>query len=72
MEPRVLTIELEQEDDGRYLAEVLEVPGVLAYGATPAEAVSRVKALCLRVLADRQEAGEVQLEALRFESRSAA
>jgi predicted RNase H-like HicB family nuclease len=52
------TIELEQEDDGRWLAEVLELPGVLVYGQTDKEAVTRVKALTLRVLADQIEHGE--------------
>lgn len=49
------TVEFEQEEDGRWLAEVLELPGVLAYGQTTQEAVSRVQALALRVLADRIE-----------------
>lgn len=53
-----LTIEVEQEDDGRWLAEVPDVPGVLVYGQTRAEAVERVQALALRVLADRLEHGE--------------
>ena len=48
-----LTVELEQEIDGRWLAEVPELPGVLAYGATRPEAVARVQALALRVIADR-------------------
>lgn len=48
-------IELEQEDDGRWIAEVLELPGVMVYGQTRAEAISRVQALALRVLADRLE-----------------
>jgi predicted RNase H-like HicB family nuclease len=52
------TVEYEQEEDGRWLAEVLELPGVLAYGATPAEATARAKALALRVVADRLEHGE--------------
>jgi predicted RNase H-like HicB family nuclease len=52
------TIETEQEADGRWLAEVLELPGVLAYGPTRADAVVRVQALALRVLADRIERGE--------------
>jgi predicted RNase H-like HicB family nuclease len=51
-------VEIEQEDDGRWLAEVNELPGVLAYGATPDEARARVQALALRVLADRLEHGE--------------
>lgn len=53
-----LTIEVELEDDGRTLAEIPELPGVLAYGGTPAEAISKVQALALRVLADRLEHGE--------------
>ena len=52
------TIECEQEKDGRWLAEVIELPGALAYGRTPEEAMSRVQALGLRVLADRIEHGE--------------
>lgn len=47
-----LTIELEQEDDGRWIAEVLDLPGVLAYGQSREEAVAHVQALALRVLAD--------------------
>ena len=53
-----LTIEVEQEDDGRWLAEVSELPGVLAYGQGRKEAVERVQALALRVLADKLEHGE--------------
>ncbi|MHB0971620.1 MAG: type II toxin-antitoxin system HicB family antitoxin [Thermoanaerobaculia bacterium] len=53
-----MTIELEREHDGRYIAEVTDLPGVLAYGATEREAVDRAKALALRVLADRLEHGE--------------
>jgi len=49
------TIEYEQEEDGRWLAEVLELPGVLAYGRSPEEAMAKVQALALRVLADRLE-----------------
>jgi predicted RNase H-like HicB family nuclease len=49
------TIEIEVEDDGRWIAEVLELPGVMVYGQTPAEAISRVKALALRVIADQVE-----------------
>jgi predicted RNase H-like HicB family nuclease len=49
------TIEAEQEEDGRWLAEVLELPGALAYGQTPEEAIAKVQALALRVLADRLE-----------------
>ncbi|MGH7468082.1 MAG: type II toxin-antitoxin system HicB family antitoxin [Longimicrobiales bacterium] len=52
------SIELEQETDGRWIAEVPDLPGVLAYGATPSEAKARVQALALRVVADRLEHGE--------------
>jgi predicted RNase H-like HicB family nuclease len=48
-------IEFEQEADGRWIAEILEIPGALAYGATPLQAGARVKALALRVLAERME-----------------
>jgi len=53
-----LTIEVEQEEDGRWLAEVPDIPGVLVYGQTRAEVVERVQALALRVLADRLDHGE--------------
>ena len=53
-----LTIEYEQEDDGRWLAEVLELPGVLVYGASSDEAIAKAEALALRVLADRLDHGE--------------
>jgi predicted RNase H-like HicB family nuclease len=53
------TIEYEQEADGRWLAEVLELSGVLAYGETLQDAIGKVQALALRVLADRIEHGEV-------------
>ncbi len=51
-------VETELETDGRWLAEVVELPGVLAYGATQDEAVARVQALALRVVADRLEHDE--------------
>jgi predicted RNase H-like HicB family nuclease len=53
-----LPIELEQEDDGRWMAEIRDLPGVLAYGATREAAVNAVRALALRVMADRVEHGE--------------
>jgi predicted RNase H-like HicB family nuclease len=52
------TIEHEQESDGRWLAEVIELPGVMAYGVSPADAVSRVEILALRVIAERLENNE--------------
>jgi predicted RNase H-like HicB family nuclease len=53
-----LRIETELETDGRWIAELPEIPGAMAYGRTREEAVSRVKALALRVLAERLENGE--------------
>ncbi len=50
-----LTIEVEQEEDGRWIAEVIDLPGVLAYGQTIEEAMTKVQALALRVLADKIE-----------------
>lgn len=52
------TVEYEQETDGRWLAEVKELPGALAYGETPEQAVAHAQALALRVVADRLEHGE--------------
>jgi predicted RNase H-like HicB family nuclease len=51
-------VEIEQEEDGRWIAEVVDLPGVLAYGSTSKEAQAKVQALALRVLADRLEHGE--------------
>ena len=53
-----LTIDVERETDGRWVAEVPELPGVLAYGATEAAAVATAEALALRVFAERLEHGE--------------
>jgi predicted RNase H-like HicB family nuclease len=52
------TVEYEQETDGRWLAEVPELSGVLAYGQSCEEAIAKAQALALRVLADRLEHGE--------------
>lgn len=52
------TVEYEREDDGRWLAEVVELSGVLAYGQTSDEAIAQAQALALRVVADRLEHGE--------------
>jgi predicted RNase H-like HicB family nuclease len=57
-------IELEREDDGRWIAEVPAIPGVMVYGRDRAEAVAKVQALALRVLADRLEQGEAVQEPL--------
>jgi len=53
-----LTVETEREEDGRWIAEVSDLPGVLAYGKTRDEAIARAEALALRVLADRLEHSE--------------
>lgn len=51
-------VELERESDGRWIAEVPELPGVMTYGVTREEAVTRAQALALRVLAERLDHGE--------------
>ncbi len=56
--PLTLTIETEQEDDGRWIAEVMELPGVMMYGSTTEDAVTKVQALALRVLSERIESSE--------------
>ena len=56
------SIEIERETDGRWIAEVVGLPGVMAYGATRIEATARVQALALRVMADRLENGELSPE----------
>lgn len=53
-----LTIEIEQEEDGRWIAEVTDLPGVMVYGKTREEALTKVRALTLRVIADRLDHGE--------------
>jgi predicted RNase H-like HicB family nuclease len=53
-----LTVTLDREEDVQWIAEVPELPGVLVYGQTENDALTKVKALCLRVLADRIEHGE--------------
>ena len=53
-----MNIEIKREEDGRWIAEVPNLPGVMAYGQSKEEVVSKVKALALRVLADRLEHGE--------------
>ncbi len=54
----MLRIESEREDDGRWIAEVPGLPGVMSYGATDTEARSKATALALRVIAERVENGE--------------
>ena len=59
-----LTIETEREDDGRWIAEVPELAGVLAYGATQGEAMVKAETLALRVLAEQLEHGKRRAVAL--------
>lgn len=54
-----LTIETEREDDGRWIAEVPELPGALAYGATVEDATRGARALAFEILASRLRSGEV-------------
>jgi len=64
-------VETEQEEDGRWLAEVVELPGVLAYGETQEAAMSKVQALALRVIAERLEHGEAGPELLSISFNAA-
>jgi predicted RNase H-like HicB family nuclease len=64
--PVVLSIEVEQETDGRWIAEVVELPGVLSYGPTKDEAIAHVQALALRAVADRLEQEEASSELLNI------
>ena len=64
-------VEIEREDDGRWIAEILELPGVMAYGASSEEAKAKVQALALRVVADRLEHGEAGPELLNISFNAA-
>ena len=57
-----LTVEIEREEDGRWIAEVMELPGALVYGSTREEAIAAAQALALRVLADKLEHGEAPVD----------
>jgi predicted RNase H-like HicB family nuclease len=59
-------IEFEMESDGRWIAEISELPGVLVYGATRQQAKSKVEALALRVLADKIEADSLDIGTISF------
>jgi predicted RNase H-like HicB family nuclease len=52
------SVEIEREEDGRWIGEISDLPGVMAYGNSREEALAKTKALALRVLADRLEHGE--------------
>jgi predicted RNase H-like HicB family nuclease len=58
VEDNAMKIEIEREDDGRWIAEVPDLPGVMAYAATRQEAIVKVQSLALRVIADRLDHGE--------------
>jgi predicted RNase H-like HicB family nuclease len=66
-----LSVELEQEEDGRWIAEISELPGVLAYGKTAEDARARAQALALRVVADRLEHGEAGSDLLSISFKAA-
>jgi predicted RNase H-like HicB family nuclease len=59
-----LTIELDREEDGRWIAEALELPGVMCYGQTREDAVSGVERLAIEVIADRISHGELPFSSL--------
>jgi predicted RNase H-like HicB family nuclease len=59
-----LTIDLDREEDGRWIAEALEIPGVMCYGETRDEAISNVERLAIEVIADRIAHGELPSSAL--------
>lgn len=65
-------LDIEQEDDGRWIAEITDLPGVMAYGTTPAQASAKAKALALRVLAERMEEEESLpgINSIAFTARS--
>ncbi len=67
----IFRIEVEQEEDGRWIAEVIELPGALAYGASRDDAIARAKALALRALAERLEHGETGPDLTGIEFRAA-
>jgi predicted RNase H-like HicB family nuclease len=65
IEIQPIRVEIEREDDGRVLASVPDLPGVMAYGATDEEALRKVKSIALQVLADMIESGEEVPEPLK-------
>jgi predicted RNase H-like HicB family nuclease len=66
-----LSVDLEQEKDGRWIAEIAELPGVLAYGKTAEDARARAQALALRVVADRLDHGEAGSDLLSISFKAA-
>ncbi|MBM3464684.1 MAG: type II toxin-antitoxin system HicB family antitoxin [Armatimonadetes bacterium] len=68
-----LTVEIDRESDGRWIAEIPELPGVMAYGATRRDAVAHVQALALLSIADMLEHGELEpTPAITFQESEAA
>ena len=57
-----MQVEVEKEEDGRFIAEVPAIPGAMVYGETAKEAIRKVEALVLRILADRIDSGEDSAE----------
>jgi predicted RNase H-like HicB family nuclease len=64
-----LSIEIDREDDGRWIAEALELPGVMTYGSTREEAIGNIENLAIEVIADRITHGELPRSALRVSFR---
>lgn len=62
----IFTIETEQETDNRWIAEVIQIPGVMKYGETKENAIAQAEALALRVMADRIEHGEQPVEPIEI------
>jgi len=60
------SVQVEQETDGRWIAEVPELPGVFAYGATSDQAIVKAETLALRVMADRLEQGEAKAQSIHL------
>ena len=67
-----LTLDCEREGDGRWLAEVIQLPGVLAYGNSANEAMAKAQVLALRVLAERLEHGEAKPQEISISLPAAA
>jgi predicted RNase H-like HicB family nuclease len=66
------TLECEREDDGRWLAEISQLPGVLAYGSSANEAMAKAEVLVLRVQAERLEQDDVRPRAINISIPAAA
>ncbi|TAL25144.1 MAG: type II toxin-antitoxin system HicB family antitoxin [Nitrospirae bacterium] len=67
----LFTVETEQETDGRWIAEIIEIPGVLKYSNTRIDAVAQAEALALRVMAERIEHGEQPVEPIEIRFKAA-